>query len=141
MLHLKIIIITLFPHKNILKLFPFLQNAPTNGTKRKDGQRGTDLLRWRHHDSFFFCFIYFLVRGRRFHSRWINTKRPSMKRTAYCARTRQTRYKVSRSPTSSWPQSGQTYFELGVVVHEDGDDSNVWHEPGEKTTADSAPTA
>lgn len=31
-------------------------------------------------------------------------------------------------------QSQQTYFELGVIVHENGDNSNVWHKPGDKYT-------
>lgn len=27
-----------------------------------------------------------------------------------------------------------TYFEFGVVVHENGDNSDVWHKPGDDKT-------
>lgn len=29
----------------------------------------------------------------------------------------------------------QTYFELGVIIHENGHDSNVWHKPGDDINA------
>lgn len=68
------------------------------------------------------------------HSRWTNTKRPNKMRTAYCGHThtaevRNPNVNSNRQTTLSSSEELNTHFELGVVVHENGHNPNVWHKP------------
>lgn len=67
-----------------------------------------------------------------------------MRRTAYCRRTTTTttfhKLVTPKNPRALKEEAAMastpTYFELGVIVHEDGDDSDVRHEPGDDKNAD-----
>lgn len=67
-----------------------------------------------------------------------------MKRTAYCRIQKHRSFNKSDSHDEhleaynkvivklDWVRwAEQTYFELGVIIHENGDYSNVWHKPGD----------